>query len=131
MPRTARSGSRSMYRFVRPAALRNVRNVLKVLYRFGSELVNYRNTDARHLLFLPRDEAENFPFFPYFPHAAAEILSLASVVSGLGRSKNATSGKSVFVWAYPVRGTLNAVAPIRQMKSRRFMPASKDHGAAV
>jgi len=44
--------------------------VRKVFTVWALELVNYRNIDARHLLFLPRDEAENFPFFPHFPHAA-------------------------------------------------------------
>ena len=48
---SARSGSRSMYRFVRRAALRNVRNVRKVFTAWALELVNYRNTDARNLLF--------------------------------------------------------------------------------
>jgi sugar lactone lactonase YvrE len=38
---------------------------------------------------------------------------------------------AVFVWACAGREKLNAAVPISPMNSRRFMPAPKDHFAAV
>jgi hypothetical protein len=53
------------------------------------------------------------------------------VVSGLNASKSPTNGMAVFVWACAGGEKLNAAVPISPMNSRRFMPAPKDHFAAV
>ena len=62
---------------------------------------------------------------------SAVILSLATVVSDFSGSKSPTTGKPVFVWAYPGRGELSAAAPISPMNSRRCMSAPTDHNAAL
>jgi hypothetical protein len=53
------------------------------------------------------------------------------VVSDLVGIKSPTNGISVFVWAYPGRGKLNAAVPISPMNSRRRINAPNDQYAAV